>query len=792
MVFCLFAFISITTIINLINNATAAISCGVRDNCMRCAGVASQCVWCTAVQFHANGHINATGACVSRALNTCTVGSQRTPDGGSVTTTADVCPRSHQLPCHDASIGDRCSPSVPPELTNPDERAQLIGQEFHGSFSVPSGVRNVLPRYMCVPDSHLAAQGVCMCRNHDELQARAQRDCPPLPTDVLDRVDACAAITTYKRCLLHSLGEKCFVRKFDRVCPALSEERLAEIGCRACALQTDQSSLSLEMLHGAPECTIARPHSEPAAAPLQCAQPLFAGFAFRKKNCGEQAKSASPTGRPKMQQFDVELAEWLQKRIERNSVVLQIGWEHICLAFYSSSSGRFWWMVTQPGNDNVPRGWAVFDPDSELFRAQVLTEVHRKQLASNGRSHVDWILALDFGASVIAGDVSVEQALTQQVPLLDLCRFAAIIAWAPAEQVVVPSSDLQSALVAAMHARGFLFDLDWTQRVRMSSSLPGLSQSLTVFVRRKLATRVQFPEFLKSNTTSNVRWNHRIPFGGTWLRAYVPRNIAWANKSVVMSIHSNPRYVEWRSSVRETWLTRARRHGMLPIFVMCEPTEAAIAEADEYNDIIAIDAPYIYHADRSTLPLMHHAWLQIAVRHAVDAVWVMKSDHDTVVFPDTLRRFLDSQFDGYDLMSQFVYTGLLFEASPIRDEKDKSRVSHELYAPLQYPSFMSGGAGYLSSMALVRCVTAFTSTPAFNYFPREDVGMRLTINEAGCEPLHVVNSDRFHWNVVRRRYFGEAPQQGVGDTITVHYVKTPSMLRQYWSPQLTLMNHTNS
>lgn len=673
-----------------------------------------------------------------------------------------------------------CTPSVPLETQNlfAGGNYTLRNRAFHGAFLTPAGMRNMLPETMCVPDGRLGKLGECLCRNVTELAAQAYSVCPEPPADKLtfsDRRDAqraCTVLAAYRSCLLRSVGRICFVERLDRACAALDHAKLERFGCRACNSLHDQSTTTFVLSQEAPECIVAQ-----AGAPV-CARPFYFNFAGRKHPCDPKQPAAE---RPLP--FDHVFGSWLHGRIERNSVVVQIGYKHSCLAIFLASSARFRWIITPTGrgsDDNTPPpGWSPFDIEAPM-RAQFMTSAQRAEL---GDFVVDWLVALDFGAALQTNSSrSVADALAAHVPLLERCRFALLIAWAPAERALPPleSTAPEAALIAALQARDFLFDFDLTRRARHSSTLAGQKQSAMVFLRRQLAARVVFPDFLRANISS-VRWNQQVPFGSAWLRVFVPRGIAWANNRIVISIHSDPRFVEWRSSVRETWLTRARRLGMLAVFIVCNPDADVITEAAIYNDIIAIEAPYFYHAERSVLPLLEHVWFQLAARHAIDAQWVMKTDHDTVVFPDTLARFLRNQSE-YDPMRQYVYAGNLFEVSPVRDPKHHSQVSAEMYPPLQYPGFMSGGAGYIESMALVRCLTSHTATAAFNYFPRSDVGMRLAINEAGCAPLHIVSSGNFRYN---------APPTVPRDTVTMHYVKKADRLREYWAPQLALLDHEN-
>lgn len=750
-----------------------AAECDAQRNCSLCAAQTA-CVWCTTTRLM-RGAFSVTGRCVLSAA-ACTA----VDDKDVYETALGECTPLVQLPCYNAEAGDVCTPPIvaeAPAVTN----ATLRGRTLYGEFETSAGVRSALPDTMCVRDGRLGKVGECVCRNHTQLEALAATKCtePPETKLVFDGRQkaqaSCTALTAYRSCLMHAVGRGCFVERLDRVCAALDHDRLALAGCHACKALRDQSTATFVLTRDAPECLVV-PRRTASAGPL-CGVPLFSDFATRLRDCNDSAPE-----RPTMP-LDHALGTWLYKRIERNSVVLQIGYTHSCFALYMASSARFRWTVALLDDNSTATtlpGWAPFET-AATARAQYMSSTQRAQMAREDTAvTIDWILALEFG---VGANVSAERALAERVPLLERCRYAVLVLWAPADSRLPKATGeaLEQELVLAMHARGFLYDHDLSQRARYFAVLPGIRQSATVFLRRRLAARVPFPDFLRANT-SNVRWNQQIPFGATWLRAYVPPSIAWRNSRIVISIHSDPRFTEWRSSVRETWLTRARRLGMLAVFIVCAPTAAVVAEADEYNDIIVIDAPYFYHAERSVLPLLEHVWFQLAARHAIDASWVMKTDQDTVVFPDALLRFLRNTSMALDPQEHYIYAGSLFEVTPVRDPRHHSHISAALYPPLQYPGFMSGGAGYIESMALVRCLTAYTATPEFNYFPRSDVGMRLAINEAGCQPLHIVGSANFHYKMQV-----DAPH----DTITIHYVKSADRLREFWAPQLALLAHSD-
>lgn len=709
----------------LIALATAD-ACELQVNCTLCAQQ-SGCAWCVTERG-----AQSTGACVLRT------------ECGRPGTKLGECPSLYDMPCYNAIAGDVCMPPLVPEL-NPAGSARRGGRVLHGEFPTLSGLRSSVPEMMCLPDGRLGRLGECLCRNHTALLAiNTCRE--PNTTLVSDRdvERLCTALRAYRTCMANAVGRDCFVERYDHVCARLDRDNLLARHCTACNSLHDQTTTTFVMSHAAPECRL------PTG---QCVRPIYHDFSFRKQTCRTNATQSSV--------IDDAFGAWIVARMQRNSRALQFDRTHECLALYWASAARYHWLLHRPGMP-MPAGWAPYEHHSSA-RGQYIDDTRR--LAAPDAPPLDWALALDLELNVSASELA-------GVLQLERCRFALVLAWR--EQADGKTGVLDAELSKRYR---FLLDHDLTRRARAAASTALLKTTVRVFLRQNMASPAPFPAFL-ATTIDTVQWNERIPYAGRWLRVYVPRGLDWLGARVVISIHSDRKYIEWRASVRETWLARARQLGFLAVFVVCEPDAALIAEADQFNDIVAIEAPYVYHTDRSVLPVLEHVWFQLATRHAVDAHWVMKTDHDTVLFPDALARFLRNQ--STDPLRDYVYAGLFFEVAPVRQAIHRSYVSPKTYAPLQYPGFMSGGAGYLESIALARCLTAHTATTNFNYFPRSDVGMRLALNEAGCAPLLIVSSPRFR---------ADAPTNVPNNTITVHYVKDSKKLRHYWAPHLAQINH---
>ena len=765
--------------------AVAAMHCGVAVNCSQCA-LQRACFWCASVQV-------GSGACVDRQ------------GGCQQGTSVYNCTALHELPCFDAQPGDICLPALAPDpVVDPASPAvRLVGRVLHGSFATVAGVRSALPETVCVGDAHrLGRLGECLCRNFTVLQQMAADNCrQPQNLDFTNRKQAqysCTALVLYRGCLLRTFGRACFSERFDRLCSTLDADALARVNCRACTALRSESIATFLLSDRAPLCALLGGTGEP-----RCAKPFFINFATRIAPCAklvaqrqQQLLPAQPAAQPGLDSdnngqptlpFDHAFATWMTARIEKNSTVLQVGYDHHqCFALYMASSTHYRWIVTAADGRALPDGWAPFDVAAPMH-AQFMTADDTARATAESSFAVDWILALDLGDRLAKADGRpTAVVLTAAVPLLARCRYAVVLAIAEA---AVRSAALEVAVIDAMHAHGFLYDHDLTTRARYVSVLPGFKHGLVVFIRRQLAARAAFPDFLRTNNSAagggSLPWNEQVVLGQTRLRLFVPPTIAWTGSDVLISVHSDARFVDWRAAVRATWVADAVERGMRPIFIVCSPDAAAFAEAAAHGDMVAIDAPFVYFGEQSVLPLLEQVWFQLVARLAVRARWVMKADQDTLVLPFALQRFLVNQSAAaIDPLRDMVYAGSLFEVGPMRNPKHRSYVSLDTYPPLQYPGFMSGGAGYIESIALVRCLVAHTASPAYNYFPRSDAGMRLAINEAGCQPLRIVSAGNFRY---------DTPPIIGRDMVTLHYVKHVAKLQHYWQQYhqtLLLLNET--
>jgi hypothetical protein len=631
------------------------------------------------------------------------------------------------------------------------------------------GVRTDLPPLACaiLPEFLPAMRwGECACRDRAALAALAARNCPP-PTEA--QIDAlrvaaatrqrtlvsdtiCASLSAHHRCVRETYTDRCFTLSAVVACRHLDLYNLSTIACPdACAppaAARHESAALVQLRPTAPVCAL-------AGTVAGCLTPLSYPWA---RNRGQLCAPA-PTPR---QEFDEQLAIHINYKLPKSALIVElVASENACYSYFFGSSGKYRWLAAGPHDSALARAWPLLPPATEpLHTAQFVDYANVDSLPVAA----EWVVTFQLAALVrqFGGDLNAALEKVFSVP----CRYGVALAFVDK----VGGSSL--AITQWVHGRErFLYDSSLSELFATTRSANFATSSIMVFIGRHLVTPVPFPQFLRAAPNA-LPWNARIPVMGEHIRIYMPPAISWKGHTVVISIHSDAEFVSWRSSVRETWAARARRVGCLPLFVVLDPTPAVIAEANAYNDIIAIDAPFVYHGERSSLPLMEHVFFQVVVRSAVDAEWAMKTDQDTLVFPDALIRFLAGLRIDADPQRDHIYAGAMMQLTPTRNATARAYVSTTTYAPLEFPAFMSGGAGYVLSIKLARCLTLHTATQRFSFFPRSDVGMRIAMLEAGCEPMRMVASPLFSPGKVPN-----APP----DQVSMHYVKDAD-IQKFWLP----------
>ena len=327
-------------------------------------------------------------------------------------------------------------------------------------------------------------------------------------------------------------------------------------------------------------------------------------------------------------------------------------------------------------------------------------------------------------------------------------------------------------LTQRMDALGFFFNLKDTTTVRAASSLPVLRRSATVFERRQLMAQRMSAAFLSTKIAA-VPWNNGVSFAGVWHRAFVPPTIKWHGYQVVIGVQSRPGDSKLRQAIRETWALRAKAFSCLVVFIVGAPTADVYTESLHYSDLILLEVVEIWSGEKSTLPLKSYALMQVATRYAVDALWIVKCDTDTFVYPDRLAALLRKYPS--DAKGRYFVGAAFWPTPPIRHVPDRrSYVSHAFYPPYKWPLFMSGGAGYALSVELARCAAARSASADFWYMPLEDVSMGLTLREA-CRPFEVVDKNGF---------FNVGVTKPNNHTVTMHYVHGTHRIYDLWQPQM--------
>jgi hypothetical protein len=746
------------------SNRTQSAACArAESDCAACMAM-DNCSWCTQIALHANGTLRSVAAACLPTGTACAA----SPAAG-IRTAVNLCPRTGDLPCYGRALGDVCTvnDAVDEPLPLPlNLTASADGLLHHRFLTAGIGVRSELPQFACalLPSFLPAARwGECACRHRHSLAALAQLHCPAPSVAHIDALRAaaaarhrspasdaiCAALAAHGRCVRDTYGDACFTSDAIAACRDLDLYNLTTIACfDACAPSRHESSALVQLRPSAPVCAL-------AGSAGACLTALSYPWARAR------GQICAPTpGRP---EFDEQFAIHINYKFPKGAAIVEVvgGSDNTCYSYFFASSGKYQWIAAGTAASPLARAWPPIAA-TPLHTAQFV------DIANVGALPVvpEWVVTFQLDA---AGGADVNATLEQvfSVP----CRFGVVLGFIDKSDAGAP---LAAAITRWVHARGrFLYDQHLSEQLFTARSTLYHTKAVMAFIRRDLAAPAAFPSFLRAAPNA-IPWNGRVPVMGEHIRIFTPSAIAWKGQSVVISIHSDAKYSAWRSSIRETWLPRARRVGCLPLFVVLEPTAATIAEANAYNDIIAIDAPFVYHAEQSSLPLMEHVFFQVVVRNAVDAEWAMKTDQDTMVFPDALTRFLARlRADNVDPQRDHIYAGALLQLAPVRNASARAYVSAATYAPLDFPAFMSGGAGYVISVKLARCLTLHTATQRFNYFPRSDVGMRIAMLEAGCEPLQMNASALFSP--------GQVPN-APADQVTMHYVKDAD-IPKFWLPQ---------
>ncbi|CAH1781651.1 unnamed protein product [Owenia fusiformis] len=181
-----------------------------------------------------------------------------------------------------------------------------------------------------------------------------------------------------------------------------------------------------------------------------------------------------------------------------------------------------------------------------------------------------------------------------------------------------------------------------------------------------------------------------------------------------------------RTTVRKTWTSISNKNtGELRyVFVLGkhakDPTwnMRALEEAKIYGDIIIKDFMDVYN----NLTLKTMSGLKWASDFCSNAKYVMKTDTDTYVNTPKLLQLIDS----FEIENEIIGK-CAQHIIPRRNETLKYYVSPVQYPHLTYPPYCLGGAGYVTTMEVVKGIARVSPNIPFFFF--EDVYVGLC-NEA--------------------------------------------------------------
>ena len=161
-----------------------------------------------------------------------------------------------------------------------------------------------------------------------------------------------------------------------------------------------------------------------------------------------------------------------------------------------------------------------------------------------------------------------------------------------------------------------------------------------------------------------------------------------AEDSIVALVHSAPKNIELRNTVRQTWGQNQKT-----IFVLGQSSiDPEIQnEASKFNDILQFDFIDAYR----NMTYKHLSGYYYMLNHCAKTKYILKSDDDQAIDTFHLPHYL-SNFIEYDKFYLcLIMTGI--EQKPQRDPKSKWYVSYEDYEHESYPDFCSGWA-YVTSL----------------------------------------------------------------------------------------------
>ncbi|TSS97576.1 Beta-1,3-galactosyltransferase 2 [Bagarius yarrelli] len=241
---------------------------------------------------------------------------------------------------------------------------------------------------------------------------------------------------------------------------------------------------------------------------------------------------------------------------------------------------------------------------------------------------------------------------------------------------------------------------------------------------------------------------------------------------LVLLIPVQPKNIEARNAIRQTWGNESLAKGIVRIFLMGVENATRNSGLQQYNlraesqthrDIIQQDyVESYYNLTIKTLMGMH--WVS---SFCPNTKYVMKVDSDMFVNTEYLHKKLLKT----NIPRKMYFTGYLMRGyKPNRNRDSKWYMPPDLYPSESYPTFCSG-TGYVFSGDMAKRI--YTTSLSITRLHLEDVYVGLCLSKLNIEPTLPPNEFLFnHWKVV---YSSCKYSQ----LITSHQFQ-PSELLKYW------------
>lgn len=229
------------------------------------------------------------------------------------------------------------------------------------------------------------------------------------------------------------------------------------------------------------------------------------------------------------------------------------------------------------------------------------------------------------------------------------------------------------------------------------------------------------------------------------------------NIRLLALVHSAPSHTEARYAIRQTWGHYGTRRDIAIAFLVGRTSNATWEsnlgqEQFMYGDIVRSNSYDSY--DNLTLKTI--AMLEWTDTYCGQAKFLLKVDDDMFINIPKLLDFTKSHWND----TRHIYGRLAKKWRPIRNRKSKYYVSPALYAPKNFPDFVTGPS-YLLTTDMLKEMYEASLTHAF--LKLEDVYMTGIVSE-------MVGVKRKHVNEFLNRRIAFNPC-AIRKAISIHMVK---------------------